>query len=278
MTSPRETTRERANRAARELQERLGIRPRVAMLLGSGHSSIAGQLKGKVSLPGTELPEGMHFSGGASLLGGTIEGVPIVVADAPLASYEGYEADEVTFPVRVLEAMGAELLVLTAGAASLIQQLEPGSIAVVDDHINLSGIHPLQGPNDELLGPRFPDLTEPYSVRYQELVKKVAIRAGVPCQRGVFACVPGPSLPTRAEYRFLRRVGADLVGMSLVPEVLAAVHAGIDVLALVGITQQVHPDIHTPTDIEDMLDAADVAAPRMASLLVGVVEALAHSS
>jgi len=245
------------------------------MLLGTGHASIAGQLKNKVAVPSSDLPDGMHLSGGASLLTGTVEGVPVIVADAPLASYEGFESEESTFPVRVFKAMGAELLVLTAGAASLVQQLEAGSIAVVEDHINLSGIHPLQGPNDDLLGPRFPDMTEPYSTYYQEMARDVAVRGGIPCLPGVFACVPGPSLPTRAEYRYLRRIGADLVGMSLVPEVLAAVHSGLDVLALVGITQQVKPESHSPASIEEMLDAADVAAPRMASLLVGILASIA---
>lgn len=265
---------QRATQAANELVDRIGIRPQVAMLLGTGHSSIAGQLKSKVSIPAGDLPEGMHRNSGAALLAGEVEGVRVMVADAPLASYEGFPADEATFPVRVFKAMGAELLVLTAGAGSLCQQLEAGSIAVVEDHINLSGIHPLQGPNDDELGPRFPDMTEPYSSTYQGLARSVALRAGIPCLPGVFACVPGPSLPTRAEYRYLRRIGADLAGMSLVPEVLAAVHSGLDVLALVGITQQVQPESHSPASIEDMLDAAEVAGPRMASLLIGILASI----
>lgn len=263
--------RQRAHDAAQQLRERSGSKPRVAMLLGTGHSSIAGQLKGKLSIHADDLPTGMRFAQGAPLVFGELEGTPVVVADAPLASYEGYSATDVTFPVRVLRAMGAELLILTAGAASLIQQLEPGAIALVEDHINLSGIHPLQGPPDEQLGPRFPDMSEPYSARWREVAREAALNAGIPCLPGVFAAVPGPNLPTRAEYRFLRRIGADLVGMSLVPEVLAAVHSGFDILALVGITQQVEVENRSPVSIEAMLEAADLAAPRMASMLVGVV-------
>jgi purine-nucleoside phosphorylase len=244
------------------LEDRTALRPRVAMLLGSGHASIVNQLKDKVMIPGADIP-GQPLP--TPILVGILEGMPVAVADAPLASYEGLSASELAHPVRVLKALGCELLVLTAGAASLSQQIERGSIAVVEDHINLSGIHPLVGPNDEQLGPRFPDMSEPYHRKWLEIIRKVAIDAGVPCARGVFAAMPGPSMPTRAEYRFLRHSGADLVGMSLVPEAIAGVHAGF--------TQQVLAGHNSRVSIEEMIDAADVAAPRMATLLVGLVAA-----
>lgn len=252
------------------LEERTALRPRIAMLLGSGHASIANQLKDKVVIPGEDIP-GQALP--TPILVGILEGTPVAVADAPLASFEGLSATELAHPVRVLKALGCELLVLTAGAASLSQQIERGSISVVEDHINLSGIHPLVGPNDDQLGPRFPDMSEPYSRKWLEIIRKVAIDAGVPCSRGVFAAMPGPSMPTRAEYRFLRNSGADLVGMSLVPEAIAGVHAGFAVLALVGVTQQVLAGETSRVSIEQMIDAADVAAPRMASLLVGLASA-----
>ena len=250
------------------LEERTALRPRVAMLLGSGHASITNQLKDKVVIPGEDIP-GQPLP--SPILVGILEGMPVAVADAPLASYEGLGASELAHPVRVLKALGCELLILTAGAASLSQQIERGSIAVVEDHIN--GIHPLVGPNDDQLGPRFPDMSEPYHRKWLEISRKVAIDAGVPCARGVFAAMPGPSMPTRAEYRFLRQSGADLVGMSLVPEAIAGVHAGFEVLALVGVTQQVLAGHTSRVSIEEMIDAADVAAPRMATLLVGLVAA-----
>jgi purine-nucleoside phosphorylase len=207
------------------------------------------------------------------VLVGLLEGVAVAVADAPLASYEGLSAAELAQPVRVLRALGCELLVLTAGAASLSQQIDPGAIAVVEDHLNVSGIHPLLGPNDDQFGPRFPDMSEPYGREWIEIARDVAMRAGIPCVPGVFAAMAGPSMPTRAEYRFLRQAGADLVGMSLVPEAIAAVHAGFQVLALVGVTQQVLAGHTTRVSIEAMIDAADLAAPRMATLLVGIVAA-----
>lgn len=260
--------------AAREIaqfvQSRTPLRPRVAMLLGSGHASIANQLKEKVVLHGEDLP-GSPLP--TPLLVGLLEGVPVAVADAPLAAFEGLSAAELALPVRVLKALGCELLILTAGAASLCQQIEPGVIAVIEDHLNFSGLHPLVGPNDDNVGPRFPDMNEPYAREWLEIARDVALRAGIPCVPGVFAAVGGPSMPTRAEFRFLRQAGADLVGMSLVPETIAAVHAGFQVLALVGVTQQVLPGRPSQVSIEAMIDAADLAAPRMATLLVGIVAA-----
>ncbi|MGE0143191.1 MAG: purine-nucleoside phosphorylase [Planctomycetota bacterium] len=258
---------------AQQLLDQIGTRPRVAMLLGTGHASISSQLEGKLQLHDEDrirLAEDSH------LVAGKLDDVVVVVGDAPLAPYEGYAAIDVTFPVRVLQAMGIDLLVLTAGAASLSRQLEPGSIAIIEDHLNFTNMHPLQGQQVAELGPRFPDMSDPYPRRWRKLARDVANEVGVVALEGVFAAVPGPSLPTRAEYRFLRRAGADLVGMSLVPEVLAAVHSGLDVLALVGITQFVEVDSANPADIEQMLDAADLAAPRMASLLSGIVASFAR--
>ncbi len=273
MSGPPKPVRQRARDAAQSILARTNLRPRVAMLLGTGHASIANQLRNKTSLHADDVPD--DLSANAPFLLGTLEDVPVALADAPLAPYDGCSSDTLTFPVRVMRAMGADLLILTAGAASLIPQHEPGGLAVLEDHINLSGIHPLHGPNDDQLGPRFPDMSEPYPRRWQVEAREVAVRVGVPCLPGVFAAVPGPSLPTRAEYRFLRRIGADLVGMSLVPEVLTAVHSGFQVLALVGITQQVLPDQPQTASIETMLEAADLAGPRMASVLVGLMAGIA---
>lgn len=266
--------RQSAKEAADHILKVTGERPRVAMLLGTGHSSIAGQLVNKHSLRPDDLPEGLRFSKDAPLLFGYFEGVPVVVSDAPLPSYEGHSAEEVTYPIPVLRALGADVLILTAAAASLALQLEAGTIAVIEDHINLSGMHPLQRPDNDLEGPRFPDMSDPYTASWRELARQTARDIGIPCLPGVFAAVAGPSLPTRAEYRFLKRAGADLVGMSLVPEVLAAVHAGFEVLALVAVTQVVRLESHVATSIEEMLDAADVAAPRVASMLSGIMAAV----
>ena len=209
--SNRSTVHQRANEAALKLLRAIGTKPKIAMLLGTGHTSIANQLRDRYTFSQAELPGGLHFDKNAAqapLLFGFLEDVPVIIGDAPVVAYEGYTAEEITFPVRVLRAMGPELLILTAAAASLSLQIEPGAIAVVEDHINLSGVHPLQGPNDDQLGPRFPDMTDPYPSAWRQVARNVAREAGVPCLPGVFAAVPGPCLPTRAEYRYLKISGA----------------------------------------------------------------------
>ena len=274
MPLPAQSHRVLARELAKLAQDRTPLRPRIAMLLGSGHASIANQLKDKVAVHTDDLESESQEARPplqSPILIGNLEGVAVAVADAPLNAYEGYAATDLAAPVRLLRALGPELLIVTAGAASLSQQIEPGAIAVVEDHINLSGMHPLIGPNDDLLGPRFPDMSEPYARKWLTLARSTALRAGIPCQPGVFAAVSGPTLPTRAEYRFLRSAGADLVGTSLVPEAIAAVHVGFEVLGLVGVTQQLLAGHSTRVSIEAMIDAADIAGPRMASLLVGLV-------
>ncbi|MCA8957435.1 MAG: purine-nucleoside phosphorylase [Planctomycetes bacterium] len=275
MVSPAQPPlRQQVKDAATRILRITGDRPRAALLLGTGHNSIANQLRDKHVFAADELPRGLHFDRGEGhgpLLFGYLEDVPVIVGDAPAVAYEGYTPEQTAFPVHVLRATGAELLLLTAAAASLTQQIEPGAIAVIEDHINLSGVHPLQGHHTEHLGPRFPDMSDPYPSAWRELAREVAREAGVPCQPAVLAAVPGPALPTRAEYRYLKLAGADLVGMSMVPEVVAAVHAGFPVLGLVGVTQAISLERHTPTSIEDMLDAADIAAPRIAALITGII-------
>ncbi len=258
----------RLREAAQQILSRCPHRPRMALLLGSGHASIAGQLREKLTIHGEDLPAGIGLE--SPILLGLLEGAPVIVADAPILPLQA--GVEVTMLVRLLRALGCETMIITAGAASLSPQIEAGSIALVEDHINLTGIQPLRSKSDEQWGPSFPDMTEAYSPRWLEVARDVALRCGVPCLPGVLAAVPGPSMPTRAEYRFLRQIGADLVGMSLVPEVIAAVHAGFQVLALVGVTQQASPGRGPQAaSIEAMIEAAELAAPRMASVLAGIV-------
>ncbi|MFY9343338.1 MAG: purine-nucleoside phosphorylase, partial [Planctomycetota bacterium] len=175
---PAPAPRHAAREIAQFLHARTPLRPKVAMLLGSGHASIANQLKEKVVVHADDLPGApLH----APLLIGLLEGVPVAVADAPFAAFEGLSAGDLALPVRVLKALGCELLLLTAGAASLSQQIELGTIAVIEDHLNFSGLHPLAGPNDDQLGPRFPDMNEAYAREWMEVARDVAGRAGIPC-------------------------------------------------------------------------------------------------
>jgi purine-nucleoside phosphorylase len=269
--------RERIKTAAEFVLGKTNSPPRVAMLLGTGHTSFAGRLKDRVAVVTNDIPEYPHRHGtevGTFLLG-HLAGVNILVADAPLSAHEGFTPREIAFPVRMLKAMGVDFLVLTAGAASLNPIFDPGDLALVEDHLNLANLSPLHGPPEDNLGPRFPDMTEPYSAPWRRKAREVAREANFPCHEGVLAYVCGPSLPTRAEYRFLRNAGADLVGMSTVPEVLAAVYVGMKVLAVLGVTQRIDFNAPRPASVEEMLDASDLAAPRMATLLTGLIEGMA---
>ena len=269
--------RERAQSAADRLVKRCGFRPRVALMLGTGHVEFAGRLEDKQTFHVEDFPEFPKGVESSTLVSGRAEGVPIILADAPLAPYLGVTGHDLAFPVRVVRRMGAEFLVLTAGAAALTPEATPGSLGLVCDHLNFSHINPLIGRNDELLGPRFPDLSEPYDPELRDILRGLAHEAGFPLVEGVFAAIQGPSLPTRAEYRHLRSTGADFVGMSTVPEVLAAVHVGLRVAAILGVTQCVDPADAAPTDLEKMVDAADLAAPRVSTMLAGLLEAIAKS-
>jgi purine-nucleoside phosphorylase len=188
--------------------------------------------------------------------------------------YEGYTMRQVAFPVRVLKAIGCDTLIVTNAVGGMNPDMTPGSIVVTTDHINLMGDNPLIGPNDEALGPRFPDMSEPYARDLIALAEAVALDLHLPLQRAVFVGVAGPNLETAAEYRFLRWIGADVVGMSLVPENLVAVHGGQKVLALNVITDACLPDHLEPVDIPKILATAGAAAPRLIRLVTEVVRRL----
>jgi purine-nucleoside phosphorylase len=182
--------------------------------------------------------------------------------------YEGYTLEQVTFPIRVMKALGARSLVLTSAVGGMSPDLEPGDIVAVTDHINLMGDNPLIGPNDERLGPRFPDMSEPYRRAYVALLEKVAADAGIPVKRGVLAAVAGPNLETAAEYRFLRRIGADIVGMSMVPETIVAVHGGMKVLGVSVVTDKADPDNLEPVNIHQILATAKRGEAKLRTLVM----------
>ena len=186
--------------------------------------------------------------------------------------YEGYTAAQVTFPIRVLKELGCRTLIVSNAAGGLNPQHAKGDLIVIEDHINLMGINPLIGPNDDRLGPRFPDLIEPYDRPLQDLALRVALEENIVAHRGVYVGVTGPNLETRAEYRFLRAIGADVVGMSTVPEVLVAVHAGLKVLGFSIVTDLCLPDALEPVKIEDVLAVARAAEGKLRTIVVRVLE------
>jgi purine-nucleoside phosphorylase len=188
--------------------------------------------------------------------------------------YEGYSLQQVTFPVRVLRALGAETLIVSNACGGMHPLWAAGDLMVIADHINLLGDNPLIGPNDDTLGPRFPDMSEPYDPALRALAREVALQHGIAIREGVYVAVQGPNLETRAEYRFLRGIGADVVGMSTVPEVIVARHGGMRVLGLSIITDQCLPDALAPASLAQIVGMARAAEPKLAAVVKGVIARL----
>jgi purine-nucleoside phosphorylase len=269
--------RNRIEEAAAHVRARTSVRPEVGVILGTGLGDFADALRVETMVPYLEIP---HFprstveSHAGELHLGTLSGRPVAVMKGRVHYYEGYPMEQVAFPVRVLKALGCRTLIITNSVGGMNPSMPAGTLVVTTDHINLMGDNPLIGENDDALGPRFPDMSEPYSRALVELAERVALDQRVPLQRGVFVAVPGPNLETAAEYRFLRWIGADVVGMSLVPENLAAVHGGQRVLALGIVTDQCLPDQLRPVDIPEILAVAGRAAPVLTRLVSEVVRRL----
>jgi len=221
------------------LQERTYLRPKIAVVLGSGLGAFASELKEVTEIPYTEIPgfpESTAVGHAGKLIIGTLGNTQVAVMSGRVHLYEGYSATEAAFGVRALGVFGVRTLVLTNAAGGVGAHLQEGSLVLISDHINLQGQNPLTGPNDETLGPRFPDMTEPYSLRLRQLAQKIAEGMGLHLHEGVYAAMPGPSYETPAEIRYLRAIGADLVGMSTVPEVIAANHMGLECLGISCVT------------------------------------------
>jgi len=263
--------------AAAAVRARTDVRPEIGIILGTGLGDFADALAVRSVVPYAEIP---HFpvstveSHAGELHLGRLADRPVAVMKGRVHYYEGYSMRQVSFPVRVLKALGCRTLVITNACGGMNPDMPAGSIVVTTDHINLMGDNPLIGPNDDELGPRFPDMSEPYSRNLIALAERVALEQRLPLQRAVFVAVPGPSLETAAEYRFLRQIGADIVGMSLVPECIAAVHGGQRVLAFNVVTDSCLPDRLEPASIPAILAVAGRTAPRLTQLVGEVVRRL----
>lgn len=260
-----------------EISGQSDLEPRVALILGTGLGGLAEEIAVEASIPYGEIP---HFplstveSHEGRLLLGTLEGVPVVAMQGRFHRYEGYDLKEVTFPVRVMGLLGARVLVVSGASGGMNPLWAPGELVLIDDHINLLGDNPLVGPNLDELGPRFPDMSEPYDRDLQGLAQEVAMGLGIRLHRAVYVAVTGPNLETRAEYRMLRGIGADVVGMSTVPEVIVARHMGMRVLGLSIITDACLPDALEPADVATIIRTAMAAEPTLTSLIRGVVSRL----
>jgi purine-nucleoside phosphorylase len=263
--------------AAETVRARFSRRPEVAIILGTGLGQLAAGIEVEASIEYAEIP-GFPLSTVEShrgrLLCGTFGGRVVIAMQGRFHRYEGYSLADVTFPVRVLKALGAPVLIVSNACGGMNPMWNAGDLMLIADHINLLGDNPLIGPNDDRLGPRFPDMSAPYDAALRALARAVAAEQGIPLREGVYVAVAGPNLETRAEYRFLRNIGADVVGMSTVPEVIVAVHAGLRVLGLSIITDMCLPDALEPATVERIIAVANRAEPPLTRLVRGVLERL----
>lgn len=252
--------------------------PRAGIILGTGLGGLVNKIAVQAEFDYEEIP---HFpkstatSHRGRLVCGQLSGLPVVAMDGRIHAYEGYSLKQVTLPVRVMRALGAELLVVSNAVGGMNPHFALGDIMVIDDHINLMGDNPLIGVNDDRLGPRFPDMCDPYDRELIDVALSVARREDFAAHRGVLSAVVGPNLETRAEYRFLRLIGADAVGMSTVPEVLVARHCGLAVVGFSVVTDMGLPDALEPANIERIVAIANSAEPKLVKLVCGVLDHVA---
>ncbi|MCU0617737.1 MAG: purine-nucleoside phosphorylase [Gemmatimonadaceae bacterium] len=269
--------RERIEACAQAVRQRFARPIDVAIILGTGLGALANEIEVEATIEYEALPNfplSTVESHRGRLLCGTLGGKTVIAMQGRFHRYEGYSLQQVTFPVRVLRALGAGTLVVSNACGGMHPLWQAGDLMLIADHINLLGDNPLIGPNDEALGPRFPDMSAPYDPALRILAREVAAAQGMTLREGVYVAVPGPNLETPAEYRFLRAIGADVVGMSTVPEVIVARHGGMRVLGLSIITDLCLPDALQPTDLADIVRVARDAEPKLTAVVRGVVERL----
>ncbi|ACF13129.1 purine nucleoside phosphorylase I, inosine and guanosine-specific [Chloroherpeton thalassium ATCC 35110] len=247
----------------------------IGIILGTGLGALAKEIEVDFSLEYGDIPFfpiSTVESHQGRLLFGTLAGKRVVAMQGRFHFYEGYSMQQITFPVRVMKYLGVKNLFISNAAGGLNPMYRKGDIMIIDDHINMLGHNPLIGPNDSELGPRFPDMSEPYSKRVIELAEEVAMENKIKVHRGVYIALPGPNLETRAEYRMLRMLQADVVGMSTVPEVIAAVHQGTEVFGISIITDECFPESLQPVSIDEVVAAANQAEPKLTTILKTVIE------
>lgn len=263
--------------ATAAVRQRADVSIDVGIILGTGLGDLSGVIGDPVVIPYTEIPhmpETRVESHAGELVVGTIAGRGVAAMRGRAHYYEGHSMKDVTFGVRLLKGLGAGTLIANSAVGGMNPLHPLGSIVVIDDHINLMGDNPLIGPNDDEMGPRFPDMSDAYSEELKLVAEGVAIEARIPVVRGVFVAVAGPNLETRAEYRFLRAIGGDIVGMSMVPECIVAVHAGMRMLGFGVITDRCLPDALEPANIQKILAVAAEAEPKLTRLVAGTIAAL----
>jgi purine-nucleoside phosphorylase len=265
---------EKIQDACKKIRSEFSQRPAVGIILGTGLGGIVDEIDVEATIDFEQIP---HFltstatSHRGRLVCGQLAGVPVVAMEGRFHLYEGYSLKEITLPVRVFKELGAELMIVSNACGGLNPYFHSGDIMVIEDQINLLGDNPLIGINDDRLGPRFPDMCEPYDQLWIDRTIKIARDQGIDVHKGVFVAVAGPNLETRAEYRFLRMIGADVVGMSTVPETIVAVHCGLKTIGLSVITDMCLADALKPANVDEIIATANRAAPNLVSVVRGIV-------
>jgi purine-nucleoside phosphorylase len=270
----------RAEYAAGFLLEQSSLRPKIAVVLGSGLGRFADELSDATRVPYSQIPSfprSTAIGHAGQMVIGKAGDVPVAAMQGRVHLYEGYSAEQVAFPVRVLGRMGIRALILTNAAGGINTKYQQGALVVIADHINLQGQNPLVGSNDEHLGPRFPDMTQAYWKPYREMALEAARTLGKTVHEGVYAGLLGPSYETPAEIRYLRTIGADLAGMSTIAEVIAARHMGIKVLGISCVTNMAAGILEQPLDHQEVLDTAERVQGDLVGLLRGVLPGIAQS-
>jgi purine-nucleoside phosphorylase len=266
--------RKRIDEAVAFLRTRTKMEPTVGIILGTGLGGLAKEIEAETVIDYGDIP---HFplstveSHHGKLIFGRLGGKRVVAMQGRFHYYEGYTLQQVTFPVRVMKFLGVRTLLISNAAGGMNPNFRRGSIMIITDHINLLGDNPLIGPNDDTLGPRFPDMSQPYSRDLIAMAEQLALDLKIKTERGVFVAVPGPNLETRAEYRFLRFIGADAVGMSTVPENIVANHMGLKVLGFSIITDECFPDALQPANVDEIIAVANETEPKLTAIMKAVV-------
>jgi purine-nucleoside phosphorylase len=266
--------REQIDESAAFIRGRWSGRPRVGIVLGSGLGSVGDAIELEAAIDYGDVPHFMRSTAvghRGRLLCGRLGGMHVIAMQGRFHCYEGYSAQRATFPVRVMHALGIELLIVSNAAGGLNPNFAAGDVMVIDDHINLLNRNPLVGINDDRLGPRFPDMSAPYDRRLGERALAIARREDFVCHRGVYIAMLGPTYETRAEIRMLRYLGGDAVGMSTVPEAIVAAHAGLRVLGLSTITNVCSPDVPHTTSGEEVVATAETARDKLRAIVAGII-------
>lgn len=259
------------------IRTKTSLAPNMGIILGTGLGGLAQEIQQEVVIDYGEIP---HFpvstveSHHGKLIFGTLAGKSVVAMQGRFHYYEGYTMKQITFPVRVMKFLGVDTLLISNAAGALNPLFQKGEVMIMADHINLLGDNPLIGPNDDSLGPRFPDMSEPYSKELIALAEQAALDLKVRVQKGVYVAMQGPNLETRSEYRFLRFIGADAVGMSTVPEDIVAIHMGMRVFGVSILTDECFPDALKPVTIEEVIAVANKAEPKMTEIMKELVKRL----